>query len=189
VKPFRGKPVELKRANGEIHRSPPCARAARVYPRAPLRPSAGGRVRVGGRRGAARPPECVHFSLSITPRPVPPRSNAATRTSRPAMRGGAGARTALPRDGMQLISSGTRRPTPLRRLKDGGGLRTARDPRRLRCARSPRAATVAVRHCETALRCADATPSAVGLFWALTGPVLKHGPRSLACARVIGIIH
>lgn len=30
--------------------------------------------------------------------------------------------------------------------------------------------------------------SATLLLWVLSGPVLKHGPRSLTCARVIGII-
>jgi hypothetical protein len=74
VKPFRGKPVELERANGEIHSS----RLRRARRGARSRRCAFSRSVAGV--AVERLAERVHFSPSITPRPV---RHAVERAARP----------------------------------------------------------------------------------------------------------
>jgi hypothetical protein len=185
VKPFRGKPEKPERSTGEIQ-SP-----RRVAGRRSVRGDAAARAAGPSRsrsRGVASPPTVraraggVHFSPCRTSRPVGCRSKAradarAASVLRPVRpRGPAVTRPAARRQdsGRRWVAARSERPGP----------RQARP--RSRGARTEGPASRAGRRQPRRPRTDPARPSATLQLRVVTGPVLKHGPRSLARARVTG---
>lgn len=180
MKPFRGKPKKPKRSNGEIHRQ-------RRWLRVGGRCSAVPFLRLSREHATVR--RClvfvvVHFSPSRTSRPAGCRSTAREGACRVA---GKTARGKLPvawpaaRRYTQRYKAAprARRARRKRSLRISGGADLAPSPVRARCwqygVTFDRPPLVHARY-----------RSATLLLWVLLGPVLKHGPRSLTCTRVIG---
>lgn len=177
MKPFRGKPEKPKRSNGEIHRQRrllPCGFAMLRDFGSATRCHCGMSSVVG-----------VHFSPSRTSRPVGCRPTARTVDCRVAFTRvhvadlWCSRPTARRYGTLQLVSSRTLRAFWLLGRLVPLGFTDLEPLPGARCGRL--AGDVLERALSKGYR------SATLLLWVLSGPVLKHGPRSLTCARVIGI--
>lgn len=184
MKPFRGKPEKPKRSNGEIHRRRRSATvgarcSGRFHLLVPLARARHHRIEHSG-------VVVVHFSPSRTSRPVVCRSTARVGACR-------------------VVSAHAADPRSPGRLHDGTLTVSGRNQSILECVCvHPAASSVSSypgRYGPSAVpgpgqllavRCPRTGQimdyrSATLLLWVLSGPVLKHGPRSLTCARVIGM--
>lgn len=182
MKPFRGKPKKPKRSNGEIHRQ---RRWLRVGGRCPAVP-------FHGSRAGTLPCVDVRRSSSCTS-PLVGRRDPLGVGLRPGCGdcrvAGKTARGKLP----------VARPAARRYTQRYQAAPCARRARRKRAPRYPEVRTQCRPRSWPAAGCYGATfdrppsrgytreyRSATLLLWVLLGPVLKHGPRSLTCTRVIG---
>lgn len=187
MKPFRGKPEEPERSNGEIQRQRRWLGGGRRCRVGAVLAAVSGASR---HRSSVSGVVVVHFSPSRTSRPVGCRSTARALACRVASRRTRQIPGRPTGCSAVSISKGIRSHTSSHSNCVGAAAsvpwRLGRTRRRPKCPGSCWRAAYSDGQRRAPRGARPRYRSATLMLWVLSGPVLKHGPRSLTCARVIG---